>query len=203
MPTFAQLATRIGTDFLNRSDLTSQVKNAIVAQIRTTERRRTWFNETQTAVVTSAGDRFVSLPSNFLILDTVFLTQAPSFDYELLRIGLPEIQEFNATNQEGLPTYFAYYNDKLELSLIPDASYTATISYVKRFDALSADDDTNAWLDHVEDVIAYGAAERVWATVLRNREEASYYRILRIEAEKQFFGEIQQKVAHNIRPTEF
>lgn len=203
MSTFIEVQNRINGDFLNRN-FGAETRRAIQAAIRTHERTRWSFNETSTALATSASVGFVSLPSNFLVLDDLRIT-INSENLPLLKRDPQHIRNMRVSNQPSEPTHYAIYQRRLELALIPDSAYALQVYYIKSLPTLSADTDTNSWLDGaMEDVVAYHAAKLLWATVLRNDREAAKFAALERTALSTMLGHIEQyNTPGSIKPTSF
>lgn len=174
MSTFNEVQNRINGDFLNRN-FGAETQRAIQAAVRHYERRRWNFNETATALTTSAGQTFVAFPSNFLVLDDLRIT-INSEDLPLIERDPDYIRDMNIARTRSQPTDYAIYQNRIELAVIPDAIYSLPIKYIKSLPVLSAGTDTNAWITGgMEDVIAYHAAKLMWSTVLRNEKETAKY----------------------------
>lgn len=174
MSTFIEVQNRINGDFLNRN-FGAETQRAIQAAIRHHERRRWDFNETATSLTTSAGQSFVSFPSNFLLLDELRIT-INGEDLPLFKRDPAYIRDMNITGITSQPTDYAIYQRRFELAMIPDSAYPLPIYYLKSLPTLSADADTNAWIEGgMEDIVAYHAAKLLWATVLRNDREAAKF----------------------------
>lgn len=203
MSTYLEAQNRINNDFLNRSDLTDAVKRSIRAAVHFYERQRMHFNETSTALTTSAGQSYLTLPSNFLVLDRIEITENSS-DTALVYMSLDELREMNASRSQSSPTHYTIYNDRIELATIPDSAYDCPCYYIKKLADLSADTDTNAWItDDTENLIVYHATKLMWATVLYNPRNAAVFEALERDAftAKRSFNEQQRIKA--IRATKF
>jgi len=203
MSTYAEVQSRINGDYLNRTDLSAATQRSVLAAIRHYERERFRFNETATSIATSAGQTFAILPTNLLILDLLQITVS-SADYELNYRDYDWIKRANVTRTRAEPTDYTIYQNRIELFPIPDAIYALPLSYVKRLPALSAASDTNAWISgEAEDVIVYHATKLMWATVLRNTEEAVKFEQLERAARMELFRARDQFPQHSIRATQF
>lgn len=203
MSTFAEVQNRINGDFLNRN-FGAETQRAIQAAIRHYERRRWPFNETSVALTTSAGQAFVSFPSNFLLLDDLRIT-INSEDFSLHPQDAQYIRNWNATNTTGQPTDYAIYQNRVELAITPDSAYSLPVYYIKSLPTLSANSDTNAWIQGgMEDVIAYHAAKLMWATVLRNEKEtAKYVGLEQLALSNMTSFNEQRIVPGRLKPTSF
>lgn len=203
MSTFIEVQNRVNSDFLNR-DYGAETRRAIQAAVRHYERQRWPFNETSTALTTSAGQSYLALPSNFLILDDLRLT-INGGDEPLFPRDPQFIRDSNMNATQGQPSHYALYQDRVELSLIPDSAYPVPCYYIKSLPTLSADDDTNEWIQGgMEDIIAYHAAMLMWATIIRNDNEALKFRTLRDEAETDMRAlHVQRHTPNRLKPTQF
>src|SRR5574339_531069 len=182
MSTFLEVQNRINNDHLNRSTFGDETKRAIKAAIRHYEYHRWSFNETATALATSSSLSYISLPSNFLLLDDLRIT-INSEDLPLNRRDPQTIRDWNTASTFGQPTDYAIYQNRIETFPIADSAYSVPIYYLKQLTVLSADSDTNAWIQGVvEDVIVHHATKLMWANVLRNDKEAAKHAQLERDA---------------------
>lgn len=202
MSTFGQIQDRINLDFLNRSDLIQETKRAIKASIRYYEQQRWWFNETSTAVLCSAGQTFVSLPANFLVLDSLQIT-LNSADYSLRRNDIDWLRDANAVRSTGQPTDFAIYQNRIELFPIPSSAYSLPIHYIKQLTPLSADTDTNAWLSAAEDCITYRATMLMLLGVMDKADKAPAFALLEAQALSTLNRANEQRLNHILKATPF
>lgn len=203
MSTFIEVQNRVNADFLNRN-FGAETRRAIQAAVRHYERQRWDFNETSTALTTSAGVGFVSVPSNFLILDDLRITISGE-NLPLTERDPDYIRTMNISQARAEPTDYAIYQRRIELALIPDSAYSIQTYYIKSLPQLSADTDENAWLQGgMQDVIAYHASKLMWATILRNDREAAKYQALEQTALTQITGFHEQyRKPGKLKPTSF
>lgn len=203
MATFVEIQNRINNDYLNRGTFIEETKNAIKAAIRSYENRRWAFNETAVALATSAGVAYVAFPSNLIRLDQLQIT-VNSVDYDLIRRDRAWITAANATRSQAQPTDFATYLNRINLSAIPDDVYALPLHYIKRLQTLSADTDTNAWLEGTwQDVICYHAAKIVWGASIRNDKEAAKFQGMELDALSRVTEHIEQYASGQIKSTSF
>jgi hypothetical protein len=202
MSTFQQLQDRINNDYLNRTDLNSETQRAIQAAVRKYERKRFWFNETSTSVACVSSQSYVATPSNFMELDLLQVLDS-SATVELIEKDLKWIRRANTVPTYGIPTHFTIYQNRIELFPIPDSAYSLPIYYLHKFPALSAGADTSEWTSAVEDVIVYHATKLMWATVLRNPEQATVYQALEQEALVSVLAEKEQRQLTKLKSTKF
>lgn len=203
MATYQEVQDRINNEYLNRGTFIEETKTAIKAAIRHYEKRHWNFNETAVALATSAGQSYVTFPSNYLILDSLQIT-VDGIDEDLIRRNRAWIQSRNAIRSQAIPTDFATYLNRINLSPIPDAIYALPFEYVKRLDTLSAATDTNAWLEGAfEDLICYHAAKIVWGVAIRNDKEAAKFAGLENIVLSGLESHFDETTSGKITPTEF
>ncbi len=170
MSSYLELQQRV-EGYIHRTDFRTEVKQELLSAIREYERRRWRFNQTATAIACSAGQAFLALPSNFLVLD--FLEIDLGSRIPLHNRDLAYIRRMNASSATGSPTDFTLYNDQIQLAVIPDSAYSVTCQYIKSLDALSADADTNEWTTGVmQDVVVHCATASMFDTILRDDKQA-------------------------------
>jgi len=157
MATLSDLRS-IVSDNLNRTDLNTQIDQAINFAIDYYAKRyRFWFNET-TATFNTVASQF-----NYTSAETG-LTNVREFDYVKIAISstnnyevVPEtydvIQSINISNATGQPIFYSYYKENMYLYYVPDAAYTITVSYVKSYSDLVNDGDSNDFTTNAEDLI--------------------------------------------------
>ena len=203
MSTYLEVQNRINNDYLNRTGFTEETKRAIQAAIRHYQYRRWTFNETSTALTTSSSQSYVSIPSNFLILDDLRITISGE-DLPLDRQDAQTIRDWNIAASFGQPTDYAIYQNRFELFQIPNSAWSVPCYYLRSLSALSADSDTNAWIQGgMEDVITYHAAKLMWANVIRNEKEAIKFGALEQGALNTMNEHFVQTTVRRIKPTQF
>lgn len=180
----SDIITRITRTYLNRSDLDSKAVDAIQAAIRHYQVGRYPWNETSTALTTTALNSFLGMPSDIMVLDMLEVVFAGA-NYELLPRTFENIQQMNATpGSDALPSYYCERGNFFILSPSPDQAYTVNCSYLQDLANVTATvlTATNAWFDNAEDVIVYHATKLMWNNVLRNPQNALTYAQLEREA---------------------
>lgn len=203
MSTYLEVQDRINSDHLNRTGFTAETRRAIKAAVRRYERTNWSFNEASTAMATVAGQSYVSLPSDFLVLDDLRLV-VNNENLPLMRRGHVYVRDMNMAGNVGQPTDFAFYNNRFELALVPDSAWTANVYYLKSLPVLSADIDTNEWIQGaMEDLIVYHASKLMWANVLRNEKEAVKFAQLERTALNTVEARHEQNRLSGLTPTRF
>lgn len=172
MPTFREIQDRISLDYLNRTDLTSEVKRAVIRAVKHYEKRRFWFNMTATALAIGTASVTVAVPADFLALDFVTVRDS-SLDSLVIQRSFDRVayknQAVNAAGAaaSGVTQEICYFRDALFFTPKPSSATTLTVYYTQALPTLSADADSNGWTSAAEDVIVHHATADLLANVLR------------------------------------
>lgn len=155
LTTYAELQDSVA-DWLNRDDLTEQVKDFITlaeAEIRRRLKRRTRRATVQIAAATRP------LPLDCAELrDVRLVTGVPTRDRSLIVCTPTMLADERARHaQTGRPRFCAVVGGELLLVPAPDAAYTAELTYYEALEPLSEDQPTNAVLTEAPDLYLYGA----------------------------------------------
>jgi hypothetical protein len=154
--TYALLQTAVA-DWLNRTDLTSQIPDFIT--LAEAEMQRRLRRTTVRGTITISAEE-TTLAAAVAELRSIHLeTGNPTRDLPL-RIGTPEmVAERRARNSAvtGRPTDAAVLGRTLVVAPVPDQSYTARIVYYSALSPLSALNTSNAVLVEAPDAYLFGA----------------------------------------------
>ncbi len=173
MGNYGDMQTRIA-DEMARSDLTDQIKLAILSAIEHYKTKRFWFNEGETSIPTTIGLAYYPLPTDFGEDDEVTVTVPGSDRYPLIEASYHWIREVSVlTTLLGRPYKYAIYEEDYWLYPIPDQVYSITFSYLKYLAALSLNADSNAWTTHGETLIRCKAKAILYTHVTRNDKMAA------------------------------
>lgn len=203
MPTYADAVGEVQTDFLNRTDFTNQVKNAINRTIRHYNRERFQWNQTVTALAAVAGTETIALPSDFLELDRLEYMYNGTSRLQINLMDFDAVRQINVDQSTGTPEWYSIYGSNIYLANVPDSAYPIYCFYLQRFPDLSADSDTSPWLDNAYDLVVAGAAKLVWATTIRNTQEAQVCAQLESDYASELRAYRDQNQISKIKATEF
>lgn len=161
--TYAELKTMI-QDFLECSetsfvahldDFIIQAEDEIYRRVQLPDLRKATSSTT-----TTASDKFVTLPSDFLSAYSVAIVNAGSHEF-LLNKDVNFIREaYPVAATEGTPRYYAIYDDtKLIVAPTPDDTYTVDMQYFYKPTSLTAGADSGTtWLSsNGEAALMYGS----------------------------------------------
>lgn len=155
LDTFANLQLAVA-DWLNRTDLTSQIPDFI--SLAEAEMKRRIRRSTTRASLTISTDG-TNLPADCAELTSVYLVSAlPTMDVPF-RLGTPEMVAERRARQAdvpGRPDTGAIVAGQLLVAPTPDQTYTAEIIYRTQLTALSVSNTTNAILSEAPDAYLYG-----------------------------------------------
>lgn len=161
MTDFVTMQTRIADELLDNGALsTAQIKAAIQSAIKHYERKPFYFNQKKASTFsTVASQEYYGTAAN---ADIPYIVEMKSFvigtyNSKVKSVDFSDIDMAQSGSVTGLPTAYGYYEQKIRLFPIPDAVYTATLAYIYRLTALSADGDTNAWMTDAEELIRQSA----------------------------------------------
>lgn len=176
MATYGEIQDRVNNDCLNRTDLTAETARSIKAAVRHYERQRFWFNESSTVLATISSQSHIARPSAFFRIDELRFFYDTSASYALINVDISTLDRMRAGAQtHGEPTHWAENGELLELFPIPNAVDNVVARGYQQLATLSASTDTNGWTSAAEDLVTYHAAKLMWATVLRDPNNASLY----------------------------
>lgn len=168
MTDFATLKSDVA-DWIIDEDLTAQIPGFVricESEIRRKVRNRGLEQSTTIAV----ASRSTALPAGFLSLRS--LTRQDGYSLEYMT---PEkIRESAEWTDGARISAYTIEGDNLVVAPAPSASVTLDIVYLKSYDALSGDSDTNWLLTNVYDLYLYGALKHAAAYVEDIELEAKY-----------------------------
>lgn len=186
MATLGTMKTRIA-DEIARADLTSQIALAITSAIEFYDRRRFWFNETESTFNTVSGtDAYTSVEAPFLatLIDDDSMTATVSATKEPLRkLAFSTMQLYRIdTIPLGPPTFYAMYRQRLYLHPVPDAVYPIIVFHTAALGVPANDGASNAWTTEAEELIRLRAKADLFENVIRDFAEADRLRAREAEA---------------------
>lgn len=171
MTTFGAMTTRIADETL-RSDLVTQIGNAIRSAVAEYRAERFWFNEASAQTATTAGDDVITPPAGLVRVDFVEAVQNGT-RYRLDPVSFEERQAMSASATQGPPRAWAGYRDKILLYPVPDGAYPLWLHHLRDLPALEADTDSNAWLTEAGDLIRQAAKRILYSDVVDDERRAA------------------------------
>jgi hypothetical protein len=187
MATFGEMQTNIAA-YLARSDLTSQIPDAIRRAIKHYEREAFWFNEVEDSFITVANTKTYTLSNSYAYLNQVIINHG-GYRYEIGRNSYESLNSIDSETFTGLPDIYAERNGTLRLYPIPNATYTASYVYIAKAATLTNSDSTNTFTLNAEDLIEARACW--WLCVMRTRNPvaAAQWKAVEMEQASALHGE--------------
>jgi hypothetical protein len=154
---YADLQSAVSS-WVNRSDITSsQLQDFIrIAESEINSRVRVRNNMTTATLSLTAGNNYVSLPSDFL--EEVELNYAASTD-SLVRAPYQDIDLARGDTTARKPSLYAINGGQINFDSASDATYSLTLRYFEKWDI--ATDSTNWLLTNHPDVYLFGTLAEV------------------------------------------
>jgi hypothetical protein len=153
--TYSELQTAIA-NFLARNDLTDRIPEFIsLAEARISRALEARSQEKRATATLTAGDAFVSLPTDLRSIRLVKLNTTPT---EVLEYYSPiKLDELYGSNISGKPRGYTIIGTEIKFAPQPDTGYTAEIVYMEGTPPLSDSNTTNVILTRHPDAYLYGA----------------------------------------------
>ena len=178
MTTYADMQARIA-DEIQRSDLTTQIQNAIQSAIQHYERKRFYFNELfdNGSWSTVLGQEFYSGATTPLIYTMASIDTLTIFAfnnrYKLQPRSAGWIEDLSVgVTWNGMPTDWCYVGEQIRMYPIPNAAYPVLTTGTQRLVALIQPTDYNAWTIDAEVLIRSVAKRILFTHVLYDQERA-------------------------------
>jgi hypothetical protein len=166
MSTYKIMQDRIA-DEIQRTDLTSQIKGAIVSAIEDLKGDRfARINDTSFTLLTVANQQFydlstallddtgAALPSGTTLIEVDQIVVNFNNWFQPLRpVSVGWLDVYQIPTYVGQPYYYALLGERIRLGPTPDGVYTCTIRGHIEWPALTADSDTNNWMTRGEKLV--------------------------------------------------
>lgn len=179
-------------DDLYRTDLTSQATTAIIDAVKHYERKPWWFMEERATSSTVAGQEYYALPADFGVMDSLVINIG-STKYPLTRRSQEQIDDWAEVSATGAPTDYALYDQQIRLWLVPNDTYTMTMSYRAKLPELTAA-ASNAWTNICGELIRRRAAADLAFTILQDADRAAGFVALANDLYRELRSEHNQRV---------
>lgn len=177
--TLAGLKAEIADDTL-RSDLSTQIANAISSAIRFYQKRRFYFNETRTTTFATVASQATYSSSDdtdipkFMVVDAVFITDSSGNRYELDYYDPADIHWLQGNGAStGRPFGYSYYDQSFTFYPIPDDVYTITpMGQISKDEPASDGEANNVWMTEAYELIRCRAKGLLFTHVMKDPAQA-------------------------------
>jgi hypothetical protein len=170
-------------DDLARSDLTTQIDDAITTAITNLKVKRFYFNETRTATFDTVADQATYTSSDdadiplMLTLDGLTLEDSDGNRFDL---GLPidpvqmQLLQASAGAASGQPVEYTYFDQGFTFYPIPDGVYTITpIGHIEVAAPATDGEADNVWMTKAFELVRSEAKAYLQTHVIKNDAEAA------------------------------
>lgn len=179
MATLATMKDRIARE-TRRSNIATQIAEAISTAIDHYQGERLWFNVTRELTIpTVVNQQFYSATDDADIgvlekIDHVHIETADLQTFKLYEEPPEIIERLSQQGTEtGEPRYYCFYDNRLRLYPVPDDVYTIRISGQRTTAAPASDSEAgNPWMVEAERLIRFRALFELFAHVIVDMERA-------------------------------
>lgn len=180
---------------LDRPDIADIASSHIALAIRHYEREPMFFNEAQAITTAVAGTEFYAFPSDFVVPISLALTNQGNY-FPLRQMTHTEHEPLSTdlTTVRGMPYAYSVIANQIRVYPIPDsASYTLTLTYIKRLSALSSPGASNSWTLDAEELIKSRAMKTLSLGVLKQPDWAAGFASMEQDALTRLKSETLQR----------
>lgn len=135
--------------------------------------------EAKTTLTTTADQQYVSLPTDFRTLRTVYYVADNGWPLAPVSLNVLHSQY---TDDSAKPTVYAIQTGQLFLGPVPDAAYDLDVTYIKRLVPISETNQTNWLLTDNADAYLYATIFHIAAWLedleLASQAEGEMFRII-------------------------
>lgn len=167
-------------NYILRTDINPSVQLAINRAIAKYSKQRWWFDETTIDWATTQGTweyAVPTIPFNIRQVDYMRITVNTVY-YNVIQRDIQFIVDANVNNNQGQPTDWAFYEQKIYFYPVPQDTYTIRLFYQKTYLPLSAPTDYNDFttIPEAEDLIEQEALRWLYSNVILDDAQAMKYR---------------------------
>lgn len=168
--TYGELKTAVATRS-HRDDQTDNIPDFIlVAESRIANDVRCRAQETRSTA--TINTEYFDIPTNFLAIRDIAINSDPI--QPLTYLSPKTLSEKFPSSTTGKPEYYTIIGDEFQVKPVPSTDYTIEISYFARFDAFSADSDTNWLLTNHPQIYLFGALVELFSFIEDDATTAKY-----------------------------
>ncbi len=178
--TLLSIRNRIGKrlqDTSFRSISSADVDDVINQSLKYYKFRRFWFNDAEQDITLTQGVGVVpNIPADLLQeIPEGGLTIFYGNIYYPLEKRSSQVFDSENVSAIGLPYIYTYRAQQYEVYFLPNIDYTLKLRYLKDYDDLSADADTNDFLKFADMMIYYNALSRIYGEYKQDPKMETYY----------------------------
>jgi len=171
--TYDELKTEIA-NFLNRSDLTSQM-DFFIDQTEAEFNRRLRASAMVKRATATATGQYITVPTDWLEAINIVLTGSPYSPLFQMSIESMDVYRKSINAATGSPVYFAMVDDTIELCPSPDSDREVELTYYAKITALSDSDTTNFLSTGSPDVYLYGCLKNASVYLMEDERALMFH----------------------------
>lgn len=183
MATLAELQSQVSSRLLDPQNVAvplASVTAAINDAIAYWKFRRFWFNEVHDTAILTAQDPDFPYPDDFLVpalQDDGFYIQYSGIRYPLSKVSESYYDARFLSTGYGLPKFYARIgDDEYQCYPIPDSNYTVGRHYLRDYEDLSSDSDTNDFTEKAPRLIMLWATANLTGELRQDDKMEGYFR---------------------------
>lgn len=209
--TRTQLEAKIADDLI-RSDLTTQITDAVEIAIKAYEDEPFWFNTVfRTSATLSSSVAFIALSSlttRFLDFNRIRVTTSGNSEIDLYRRDYRWIMTRQDDPTYAIPLEYCIYDEKLMFDSYADQDRTLHMDGIVSLGSTASDSysagDTTAWFNEARELIRHRARREIYMHVLKDGDLAGSAKIAEDDAFNTLKSKTNQRASTGfLRPTEF
>ena len=197
MATLGDIKTRIITE-MSRDDLSDELAGQLTTHIfRAIEYyadTRFWFNATFASATTTPETATVAIPAGIRQIDRVTI---PAARAELPEKTFPLVVDVN-NNAPAQPRYYAYFNNSIWLSPVPDGAYDLMIYGLAQINQPEGDTGSSVWTNEAQDLIVNHAKMTLYRDQFRDPEGTQLALGAASDALKRLLRETARRLSTNL-----
>jgi hypothetical protein len=174
----------------------AQVTAEINSVIDFYEPQNLWFNETTVTGTLTVGSDVVPIPADFnhFLEPNALVVEQSNVRYPLVKISPLQYDSMYAAGT-GLPRFFTYRNQGIQLYFIPDQEYPYRLYYNRSYADLVADGDSNDFTNYAERLIEYRTLAECYLNYRSDMEMAREYERKAAEELNRLVSQTRQRLA--------
>lgn len=183
MSTFGEMVTYVSKRLIDPSNTAvsaEDIEQSINESIDYWKKRRFWFNEVNDTDVLTQHDPDIPVTDTFLVPafeDDGFCIEYGGTRYPLVKVTQQAYDARYLSNGYGLPEIYTRSGDgTYQCYPIPDQAYVFRKHYLKDYEALDGDDDTNDFTNHASRLINLWTTANLITELRQDVEAGNYYR---------------------------
>lgn len=190
----ARIITEMSRDDL-ADDLAGQLTTHIMRAIEYYSDTRFWFNAAFGTATATPGSATVAIPAGIRRIDRVTI---PAEQVDLVETTFPLVVDLHDTTA-ARPRLYAYYNDSIWLSPVPDSAYELNFYGIAQISQPAGDTGSTVWTNEAQDLIVNHTKMTLCRDQFRDPEGTQLALGAAQDASKRLRRETARRLATNLR----